>query len=278
MAIKPPSPSSYDHSSGRVGGISPTGPSMWDPSYGAGHGALYGDGPASTSSHGYTAGSNGYAAVPTNAGNARPPSNASYPSYAHEQYANQPYSQQGYPSQQPYPPQSHPGFLPPIAASAALVGGAAPPSTLSESSRYSGTGETSFNSRLPLAVANPDASYTPYHDPRDGKDPQLYLRADRGYEVLGGAGASAQAGSSSRPVLQHQDGGAVSSGVTRPQDSAAVAGTSSSSPSAGSSAAAGAAEGASGETALRRRRSTDKNQMSVRNQDDEPAPPPAYEA
>lgn len=259
------SPSSWDHSAerGRIGGVGPAGSaSMWDPGYGSGHDGIVGAGSGSASSHGYAAGSSAYggnsATSPITSANSMPPStNSSYPPHPSQSY-----------SSQPYPPQPNPSFLP-----VPLPAGAVPLSARSDSTRGSGTAETAYNSRVPLMVANPDASsYTPYRDLRDSKNPQVYLQADAGYEIRGGA--PAQAGSSSRPVVQHHDGGAVSqSGVSvRPvvqhQDGAA---------GVGGSVAAGSGEG---DSALRRRRSTDKNQMQNRHRDagdDEPAPP-AYEA
>ncbi|KAJ3483187.1 hypothetical protein NLI96_g6488 [Meripilus lineatus] len=84
-------------------------------------------------------------------------------------------------------------------------------------STLSSGGSFSANSRTPLTVANPTptagaaaaAAATAY--PRDVKDRTIYLN-DAGYQVRGTQNGpeSSQAGSSSGPVIQHSDGGAVS--------------------------------------------------------------------
>ncbi|KAH8099628.1 hypothetical protein BXZ70DRAFT_238947 [Cristinia sonorae] len=257
-------PSGYDHSAdGRLVGAGPAGGiSPWDPGHGSGHGMNIGAPPGGSS--GYAAGpSTGYggtsATSPVTTASNIPPStypHASYPNYPSQSYP----PTQGYPSQ-PYPPQqplsNH--FVPaPVPAVPISVSGR------SDSSRGPGSIDSPVpftNSRAPLTVANPDASYTPYNDPRDTKYPPQ------------------PTASSSQPLLQHQDGGAVplpgasSSSSSRPaqrRDSAAVSGS--------AVGAAGAA--AEGESSLRRRRSTDKGQLRERqNEGDDTEPgPPAYEA
>ncbi|KAI0784398.1 hypothetical protein C8Q75DRAFT_736260 [Abortiporus biennis] len=102
------------------------------------------------------------------------------------------------------------GTYPPTSSRLYGVAGTSP-AIPNEAGSWSGTNVSSGNSHTPLVVANPapNAAISAY--PNDRKDPQIYLRADTGYEIRGGASGSgsSQAAGPSTPFVQHTDAGAV---------------------------------------------------------------------
>lgn len=261
------------------GATSGAPPSMWDPGYGAGHGSggIGGQGPGGGNST-VTYGDGGASGYGGGASSGAPPSTLSGTPSAGPMNGTGPTSYPNIPASQPYPTQTTvPAFIPPP-----FLPGMIPQSRRSESTRESE--DTAYHhSNVPLTVANPDESYVPYQDPRDIKNPQLYLSAESGYEMRGGSASPSGSSAQSRPVVQHQDGGSISTAASSTRPLVAHAGSSgyvasSSSEAAASASASGSSSNPRGE--LRRRRSTDKTQPlgPQRGEGDDGPAPPAYEA